>query len=340
MIYQVSSQNFFKQAHDVPIIDVRAPQEYIHAHIPGAHNVPLFSDQARAQVGLLYKQEGKHAAIKLGLSIVGPRLLELVKHIEAIAPQKIVRMHCWRGGMRSQSLAWLLNMSGFNVYLLEGGYKQYRAYMREQFAKKFNLISIGGKTGSGKTDFLKTLASLDYSVIDIENLANHKGSVFGHVGSQEQPSQEQFENLLGLALLNHDSSKPLFVEKESRRIGKLLLPEDFFKQLQTAPSVSIQASKQERIQRIMRDYGMADKRDLCNAVKKIEKHLGGLACKTISNQILENNYDSAISSLLNYYDAYYGEQENITQYTILDPAIADSTEIKKFITRFLENLCI
>jgi len=340
MIHKISIQEFFTQAVDFPIIDVRAPQEYAHAHIPGAHSVPLFSDEARAQIGTLYKQQGKEAAIKLGLTFVGPRLAELVEHVDAIAPEKIVRLHCWRGGMRSQSFAWLLNLNGYTVYLLEGGYKQYRAYMREQFAKKYNLITISGKTGSGKTDFLKTLTTLDHSVIDLEGLAQHKGSVFGHLGSQQQPTQEQFENQLGLALFEHDSSKPLFVEKESQRIGQLLLPKDFFEQLKTAPTLSLQIPTEQRIQRIMRDYGSSDKQSLIDAVKKIEKRLGGLACKTIITHIQEDDYPQAIVSLLEYYDTYYGAQDNHAQDAILDPAIADSQDIKKIITRFLANLCI
>ncbi len=336
MIHKVSIQDFLKQKENFPIIDVRAPQEYLHAHIPGAHSVPLFSDQARAQIGTLYKHQGKEAAIKLGLTLVGPRLHELVEAVDSIAPNKIVRLHCWRGGMRSASFAWLLSLSGYTVYLLEGGYKEYRAFIRQQFQKNYNIITISGKTGSGKTDFLKTLATLGYHVIDLENLANHKGSVFGHLGLDNQPTQEAFENKLSLALYGHDANEPLFVEKESRRIGQLLVPDAFFEQLKTAPPLTIQIPTEQRIERIMRDYGAADKQALIAAIKKIEKHLGGALCKTIITQIEENNYQEAIIHLLEYYDKYYGENPHELS-PVLDPSVKDSQEIKNFITKFLAD---
>jgi tRNA 2-selenouridine synthase len=297
--------------------------------------VPLFSDQARAQIGTLYKHQGKEAAIKLGLSLVGPRLHELVEQVEKIAHEKVIRVHCWRGGMRSASFAWLLNLSGYTVYLLEGGYKQYRAFMREQFQQKYKIISIAGKTGSGKTDFLKTLAALGYQVIDLEALANHKGSVFGHLGLDNQPTQEAFENRLGMALYELNVSEPVFIEKESRRIGQLLLPDAFFEQLRDTPSIQLETDTPERIKRIMRDYGSAEKHALIFAVKKIEKHLGGALCKTIITHIEENNYSQAIVYLLEYYDKYYGESSQ-KQSPVLDPSAKD-VQIKNCITRLLAD---
>lgn len=339
MIHKVSIQEFLKQTENAPIIDVRAPQEYHHAHIPGAQSVPLFSDQARAQIGILYKQQGKEAAIKLGLTLVGPRLHELVEQVEKLTPEKVVRVHCWRGGMRSTSFAWLLSLSGYTVYLLEGGYKQYRAYMREQFAQKYKLISISGKTGSGKTDFLKYLATLNYQIIDLESLANHKGSVFGHLGLQSQPTQEQFENNLGRVLAACDINKPIFIEKESQRIGQLLIPTDFFEQLSHAQSVHIESSQQERINRLIRDYGAADKQDLYTAVKKLEKRLGGLLCKTIITQIQEDSYQEAIVYLLEYYDKYYGTENTMLSHSI-DPSLSNNQQIESFLTSVVKDLCI
>lgn len=308
MIHKVPVQEFLVHA-EIPIIDVRAPQEYSYAHIQGAQSVPLFSDQARAHIGTLYKQHGKEAAVKLGLSLVGPRLHELVELVETVAPEKIVRLHCWRGGMRSASFAWLLDLNGYTVYLLDGGYKAYRAYIRQQFAKKYMLITISGKTGSGKTDFLKKLKDQNHQTLDLENLAGHKGSVFGHIGLPKQPTQEQFENKLGQELLYFDASKPIFVEKESRRIGQLLIPDSFFEQITSARSLYLESTNQERIERIMRDYGSADKETLCAAVKRLEKRLGGLVYKEIITYIQENNYHAAIRRLLLYYDRYYGQDE-------------------------------
>ena len=197
MIYKHPVEEFLDKAQTLPIIDVRSPGEYQHAHIPGAISIPLFDNDERAQVGTKYKNAGKDSAVLLGLSLVGPKLADFVKQSKKLNPQgKEVLVHCWRGGMRSSSFAWLLDTAGLTASTLVGGYKAYRNTVLSAFSEPHNLIILGGKTGSGKTDILKELARQGEQIIDLEGLANHKGSTYGAIGQAPQPATEQFENLV------------------------------------------------------------------------------------------------------------------------------------------------
>jgi len=193
---QLSVDDFLKEAAHLPVIDVRSPGEYDHAHIPHAINIPLFDNEERAKVGTRYKQVGKDSAVLLGLELVGPKLADFVKKARRLnLTGQEVLVHCWRGGMRSGSFAWLLNTAGIKARTLEGGYKAYRSQVLAAFAEPARMI-YGGKTGSGKTEILHELAKQGEQVIDLEALANHKGSSYGAIGQEPQPSSEQFENKL------------------------------------------------------------------------------------------------------------------------------------------------
>jgi tRNA 2-selenouridine synthase len=177
MVKQLSVEEFLEKAQSLPIVDVRSPGEYDHAHIPGAVSIPLFDNDERALVGTKYKNAGKDSAVLLGLDLVGPKLAGFVKQSKKLNPQhKEVLVHCWRGGMRSGSFAWLLDTAGLTASTLVGGYKAYRNAVLSAFAEPRNLIILGGKTGSGKTDILKELARQGEQIIDLEGLAHHKGS--------------------------------------------------------------------------------------------------------------------------------------------------------------------
>ncbi|MEN9570279.1 MAG: tRNA 2-selenouridine(34) synthase MnmH [Bacteroidota bacterium] len=322
-IQKLTIQDFLSLAGTNSIVlDVRSPGEYLQAHIPGAHSLPLFTDDERKVVGTAYKQQSRQQAIKIGLDYFGVKMRRMVEEVEAIIPgladkQKnssqpnsmSVLVHCWRGGMRSAGVAWLLDLYGFKVYTLAGGYKAYRKWVRDQFEKEYPLLVLGGYTGSGKTKVLELLPGLQQPIINLELLAQHKGSAFGALGQQPQPRQEMFENLLAHAL-NHTSSNIqsnnfIWVEDESQRIGNLKIPDPFWKQMRNCPVIFTDIPFEIRLQYITREYGMFEKEKLVNAIIRIQKRLGGLETKTAIGFLLENNYKECFRILLNYYDKWY-----------------------------------
>src|ERR1700755_1031957 len=151
MTRQISINDFLQLSAPVALIDVRTPAEFEHGHIPGAFNLPLFSNEERVKVGTTYKQVGREEAILLGFDLTGSKWSAFIKQALEIAPGKKIAVHCWRGGMRSSTMAWALDLYGFDVYLIEGGYKKYRRWVLDQFEKQYNLLILGGMTGSGKT---------------------------------------------------------------------------------------------------------------------------------------------------------------------------------------------
>ena len=188
---------FLERALSLPVIDVRSPAEFRQGHIPGAINLPLFDDQERKEVGTLYKQVNREAAIFAGFEFIGKKLADLARQgVKLAGRKKKLLVHCWRGGMRSQSMSWLFETTGISCALLDGGYKSFRKHVREQLALPITLKVLGGKTGSGKTLLLSRIQQLGEQIIDLEALAHHKGSAFGALGEPEQPTTEQFENHL------------------------------------------------------------------------------------------------------------------------------------------------
>jgi tRNA 2-selenouridine synthase len=290
---------------ETPLLDVRSPQEYRQGHFPGAVSFPLFTDEERALVGTSYKKEGKEAAVRLGLAIVGPKLVGFIEEAERISNgSKSLRVYCWRGGMRSGSMAWLLTTAGYSCQVLEGGYKAFRRWSSEIFARSYNLMVVGGLTGSGKTERLQLLKSQGEQVVDLEALAGHRGSSFGHLGLGPQPTCEHFSNLLASELSRMDPSQTVWVEDESRMIGSCQIPQPFWEQMCSAKMVWIEATKEERVERLIREYGEFNRDDLISAVKRIERRLGGAKTKMIIELISQGNIE-AITGLLDYYDRAY-----------------------------------
>ncbi len=289
-----------------PLLDVRSPGEYAQGHIPCAVSFPLFSDAERAAVGTLYKQTGKEDAMELGLRYVGPKLESFVKEAKALAPGRKIMVHCWRGGQRSGAMAWLLRQAGFEVETMPGGYKAYRKWVLECFeSSPLQLVVLGGQTGSGKTKILHELARLGEQVIDLEGLANHKGSAFGFIGELPQPTVEQFENDLFDRILALDLTKRIWVENESHSIGRVFIPEPFWKKMKIAPLVNIKIPDEARIQNLLEDYVLTDKADLVTAFNKIGKKLGGNNLKTALEALERDDYPSAAKIALWYYDKTY-----------------------------------
>ena len=304
MIHKITAAQFIQQSHDSLIIDVRSPQEFIKGHIPGAKNIALFSDDERAVVGTLYKQQGKERAVLQGLQLVGPKLADFIIAVQSFTDKKTVFIYCWRGGMRSSSFAWLLHTYGYEVFLLQGGYKAFRNFALQAPSKKLDLIVVSGKTGTGKTILLHDFDREGKQVIDLEGLARHKGSVFGGLG-QKQPTQEQFENNVALLLDQLKSDEPTWIEDESRKIGKIIIPAGLWDQMRQAPIFFIEKTKQKRMDLLMQEYGLFTTEDLLHALQGIEKHIGSQRYLQAQTLLQNNDRISFCSMLIDYYDQAY-----------------------------------
>ncbi|MDX2173585.1 MAG: tRNA 2-selenouridine(34) synthase MnmH [Bacteroidota bacterium] len=286
-------------------IDVRSPLEYNQGHIPFAINMPLFTNEERAIVGTIYKQQGKQPAITKGLEFVGPKLVQFVEFAQKSSFNNVVFIYCWRGGMRSGSVAWLLEMYGLKVFILKGGYKAFRNYTLEIFKSEKKIKIIGGKTGSGKTLILEQLAQKNQQIINLEKIANHKGSAFGALGELQQPSQEQFENNLAIKLLETDNINPIWIEDESRLIGNKVIPEELWQKMLSAPVIFIDIPFNERVSYLVEQYGKYSKNDLHNAIIKIAKRLGGEQTKLCIEALEINDLTTVCKICLLYYDKSY-----------------------------------
>lgn len=311
-----------------PILDVRAPAEFAHGHIPGAISFPLFSDEERARVGTTYKKVNPDQAVLLGLDFFGPKMSGLVREAKKLARGGPVRVHCWRGGMRSGAVAWLLELAGLHVQKLAGGYKEFRHACLAEFSQPRALRVLGGLTGSGKTDVLQELARRGEPVLDLEALASHKGSSFGAIGQGPQPTQEQFENNLAWALRGHDHATPLWIEDESRCIGALSLPGPFYEQLRAAPLTVLQVPRTARVQKLAAEYGRQDPQQLALAVMRIGKRLGGLATKEALGAIVSGEMARMVELVLDYYDKTYtwGLEGRAAQMTVVEATGCEAAE--------------
>ena len=297
------------------IIDVRSPAEFEHAHILSALNLPLFDNDERAMIGTTYKKQSREAAIKAGLPLFGNKMLSMVETVESwiAAAQKdndltkpTLYVHCWRGGMRSAAMAWLLDLYGYKVIQLTGGYKAYRNWVLEQFTISYSLKVVGGYTGSGKTEILHALQEKNYSVIDLEGLAHHKGSAFGAIGQLPQPSQEMFENILATKLWEvNKNNKPIWIEDESQRIGTVLIPTPLFHLMRNSTCYFMTIPFEQRLAFIVEGYGKFDAQSLIEATERIQKRLGGLETKNAVAHIMQGELKEAFSILLKYYDKWY-----------------------------------
>ncbi|MDD3321539.1 MAG: tRNA 2-selenouridine(34) synthase MnmH [Paludibacter sp.] len=309
MVTEINIENVFSLTW--PIIDVRSPAEFAKGHIPGAINIALFDNDERAHVGTVYVQQSKEEATKLGYEYVTPKLQNFINDALSIAPNRKVIVHCWRGGMRSQAFAQHLSDNGFDeVKVILGGYKAYRNYVLDNLATPAKLNILGGYTGSGKTPILTELSKLGHQVIDLEGLANHKGSAFGGIGQQEQPTVEQFENNLNKEFQKFDTNKVIWVEDESIDIGKVQIPMPFYKQMQNSNLYFIDIPKTERAKKLVAEYGVCDKQELADSIQRISKRLGGLNVKNaIENLEIENYFEVAMIVLI-YYDKLYLKAKN------------------------------
>lgn len=301
------------------LLDVRAPAEYAQGHIPGAISFPLFSDNERAEVGTLYKQTGNEAALLHGLKIVGPKMEVFVREALRLAPQRRLAVHCWRGGQRSRSMAWLFRQAGFDVVTLNEGYKNYRKHVLEMLSQaQIDMIIVGGKTGTGKTKILRALKEMGEQIVDIEALAHHKGSSFGSIGELPQPTVEQFENDLWNAMSLLDFKRRVWIENESRSIGRVFIPEGFWNEMKAAPLFNIEVPFECRIQNLVDDYTGVSETELVAAFLRISKKLGGQHLKTALDALQAADYAAAAAIALRYYDKtyQYGLETNASPFIV------------------------
>ncbi len=335
---RVAINEFLAGCKNALVIDVRSPAEYNHAHLPGAVNLPLFSDEERAVVGTKYKQVSRQAAIKIGLDYFGPKMRLMVEEVEksvgsrqsAVSSDKAdtptadcllptansVYLYCWRGGMRSGAVAWLLNLYGFEVTVLAGGYKAFRHWVLQTNAYPYRLKLVGGYTGSGKTALLKALAQKGELIVDLEALAKHKGSAFGNIGMPPQPSQEMFENNLAWTIAERhqqanaflaegSDDKAIWLEDESQRIGHVNIPQPFWKNMRQSPVYFLDIPFEERLQNIVADYGNLDRERMLAAIQRIGKRLGPLETKNAIQFLQDGSMEECFRILLHYYDKQY-----------------------------------
>lgn len=293
---------------------MRSPGEFEQGHIPGAVNLPLFTNEERAIVGTIYKKSGNGKAVEKGLEFVGPKMAGFLREAKKLAADQEILVHCWRGGMRSGSMAWLLEAGGLKSKTLKGGYKSFRNHVLESFKRPLNLLVVGGETGSGKTEILHEIAKRGEQILDLEEIASHRGSSYGAIGQLPQTSNEQFENNLFHALEQLDLSKPIWVEDESRSIGRVFIPNPIWEQKLSAPCYRVQIPFEIRVQRLVKDYGNFPKSILAAATERIRKRLGGLATQQALAALENGNLEETVRITLRYYDKAYDFPQSERKY--------------------------
>ncbi|MFC2175567.1 tRNA 2-selenouridine(34) synthase MnmH [Bacteroidota bacterium] len=306
----LATPEFLTATANLPVVDVRSPSEFMSGHIPGAINIPLFHDDERAIVGTIYKQQSKKDAIEKGLEIVGPKMSALSKQAQAAAQNGKLGVYCWRGGMRSNRMAWLFEQTGIECTVLEQGYKAYRTNALAAFGELKNLVVIDGPTGSGKTDLLHGLKNFGEQVLDLEGMANHKGSAFGSIGMPEQPTSQQFQNNLFKIIGTLNPNKRIWVEREGMSIGKAYLPQTLWLAMRDSKAIALDVSMEQRVKRLVRQYGQASKEELAKSIRKLQQNLGGQSMKSALELLEADKLEEVAFLLLKYYDKSYAYSKN------------------------------
>ncbi|MBN2728329.1 MAG: tRNA 2-selenouridine(34) synthase MnmH [Bacteroidales bacterium] len=304
VIQSIAIEEFLQNPQ--PLIDVRSPGEYLKGHIPGAVNVPLFSNEERAEIGTAYVQRSKDEAMELGYTYANPKKQFFIDECRKIAGGGPLTLYCWRGGLRSRLFTEHLHENGFeNLSLIQGGYKAWRRLLIAFWEKPHNIQIIGGYTGSGKTLIIKNLIELGHQTIDLEGLACHKGSAFGSIGQKEQPSTEDFENRLFDLWRRFDPAKPVWLEDESRNIGKVFLPDAVYSQMKTAPVYFLDIPREKRAEYLVKDYSDASLDELKESIIKISKRFGPENTYLSIQWLNEGKLYEVAYLALGYYDKSY-----------------------------------
>ncbi len=328
-------------------IDVRSPLEFEEDHILGAINVPILDNDERAIIGTLYKQQGKESAIQKGLDFVVPKLKDLYHRIEGLKREyKEVIVYCFRGGMRSSSVVDFLSSCGLEIRKLEGGYKSYRRFVIDFLSDldKYRFAVLHGHTGTGKTQMLNALRDCGIAVLDLEEMAKNSGSVFGELYyGGEKPGQKFFETQLFAALLDYESRQRhlIFMESESKKIGRCILSKEFWEKMQEAKHILVEASLPRRVERCVADYvkqGKADDEALIAAILKLKDSLGN---KTVEEMIVKveqkRYYEVAEFLMSNYYDKLYIHSQNKYSYEFTVNSDDMNASVSRIVSWYKEN---
>jgi tRNA 2-selenouridine synthase len=302
---KISAGEFISLSDSIAVADVRSPSEYNNGHIPGAINIPLFSDREREIVGTMYKQEGRERAILAGLELSGPSMHEKLKKALDSATGGKLLVHCWRGGMRSEAMAWLFSLGDLKTLVLDGGYKSYRHLVLTSLEQKRKTIILGGMTGSSKTHILRHIKKLGRQVIDLEDIACHKGSAFGSLGQPPQPSSEHFSNLVFDQWRHLDDSLPLWLEDESKNIGTVFMPDQFYFNMQEAHTLILMMPLENRLPRLIEEYSAYPPEMLKDSITRISRRLGGDNTRDALEAVDSQDFAKAIEITLRYYDKAY-----------------------------------
>jgi tRNA 2-selenouridine synthase len=316
------------------LIDVRSPSEYEDSTIPGSLNIPFFDDQERAEIGTLYKQVSVQAAKERGLEIVSAKLPAFIKQFSEIPGQKAV--FCWRGGMRSRTTATLLSLMNIYTYRLTGGFRAYRQWViahLNEVAAGFKPVAyvVNGYTGSGKTTILRSLKDRGHPVLDLEGMAGHRGSIFGHIGLKAS-NQKTFDSLLIEELIHYEQAPYILFEAESKRIGNVTMPEPLVEKKQKAHQLWIELPLEVRVQNIIEDYRPEEFAEQClQSFLRIKSRLHTPIAAEIEKSMREGNYRQAVELLLvHYYDPRYeytaAEHEPDKRTMIHAESVAEATE--------------
>jgi tRNA 2-selenouridine synthase len=320
-------KDFMKASTGNVIVDVRSPLEFAKGHIPGAVNIPLLSDEERGIVGTKYKRESKDTALTAAIGFIAESADNYLDVLSKFDENKKICVYCWRGGFRSEGAWKLFQAVGKNVVRLHGGYKAYRNYVLQTFEKDYRLIIIGGMTGSGKSDLLMEIGKRGEQLIDLEGLANHKGSAFGSLGQAAQPSIQQFENNLFSELDKLDPNRRIWMEDESRLIGKVKIPDAFFAQMRSTNVIKVMPGKENRIKRLVKDYAEFSQTKLITSIERISQRLGGDNTAKAITAITQNDFYTATDLILNYYDKTYNYGLNKRNSELIHPLEIDGKNL-------------
>lgn len=323
------------------VVDVRTPLEFVEDHIPGAINVPLLSNEERAEIGTLYKQFGPHPARVRGLELTAPKFPAMVAEIGGAAAGRPILVYCWRGGLRSRTVVAVLELTGYPASQLAGGYKRYRKHVIgyfERFRPPGQLVVLHGLTGIGKTTFLGVLREQNsaWAVIDLEGLAMHRGSAFGMLGMEQTLTQKWFESLLWDAFRRVPPGTPIILEGESRRIGRVALPGDLYETMLDGIKIWCEASLETRVRRLLEDYGKEEyQEEMFAALYRIRKKLGGDKHAELSGYLRRWEIALFIRELcVSYYDRNYYKVRDWREDAVisLEEYEAAAERLKEYLT--------
>ncbi|ETI67917.1 tRNA 2-selenouridine(34) synthase MnmH [Neobacillus vireti] len=330
------------------IIDIRSPIEFKDGAIPGAINIPIFSNDERQEIGTIYKQQGQAAAKWRAMELVSPKIPELMRTIKAYQSGGELVVHCWRGGMRSKAVITFLEFSGIYAWRLIGGYKAYRNYILEQLPTMLpnKAIVLHGLTGVGKTEVLKQLKKKGYPILDLEEMAGHRGSIFGTIGLSEGHNQKTFDSLLFKGLQDIQGSEYFLVEAESKRIGKAVQSEELMNSKFKGTNLYIHTPLEQRVRHLVSEYVIPYEQEpwyydkISVGIEKVLKRIKDAEVrKDLKEALTDRNYPVMIKILLeSYYDPRYDHARQEYEEDFIDIFADNPLDAAQKIEAKLEEL--